>query len=82
MSEENVGVEALRDNGGIVMALIRFQAIGRVALGSISRTGTSLLSAAQESPGSRLSRSQGNPRSRRAGVAHAHSKMKRRGHSD
>ena len=29
MSEENVGVEALRDNGDIVVALIRFQALGR-----------------------------------------------------
>jgi ketosteroid isomerase-like protein len=29
MSEENVGVEALRDTGDIVVALIRFQAVGR-----------------------------------------------------
>jgi ketosteroid isomerase-like protein len=29
MSEENVEVEALRDNGDIVVALIRFQAGGR-----------------------------------------------------
>jgi ketosteroid isomerase-like protein len=28
MSAENVGVEALRDNGAIVVALIRFQAVG------------------------------------------------------
>jgi hypothetical protein len=29
MSEVNVEIDALRDNGDIVMALIRFQAVGR-----------------------------------------------------
>jgi hypothetical protein len=36
MSAENVGVEALRDNGAIVVALIRFQAVGRGGVRSIS----------------------------------------------